>query len=118
MGPGGLSPAAAALATMRQVGLPSRSDMAEPGGGGGGRLLMRPGRACAGGRRRGNGREGSGHGRPAAPFKPSRPPPPHPAVDAPCISPRSQRRVGFSASSHRVLCGSWAFRASFIPPSQ
>lgn len=46
-GPGGLSPAAAALATMRQVGLPSRSDMAEPGGGGGGRLLMRPGRACA-----------------------------------------------------------------------
>lgn len=46
-----VSPAAAALATMRQVGLPSRSDMArgaaEPGGGGGGRLLMRPPGACA-----------------------------------------------------------------------
>lgn len=36
------SPAAAALATRRQVGLPSRSDMAGTGGGARSRLLMQP----------------------------------------------------------------------------
>lgn len=49
--PVSVSPAAAALATMRQVGLPSRSDMARGAagpGGGGGRLLMRPRMRSAG----------------------------------------------------------------------